>query len=161
MTVPPPWLANERWTYWIDSTGKHYAKVEGRERCPASLKRNLIWLVQNTYEQQASEAPWWHPEWPENVRELYWNYLRNPLQNMRLFVLGWADRNYTVDVLEGNPDPMVVQRNDVGELGYQRTRLRLNDGSGIRFFTSYSRSAHSAWYIGTQPSGIYGIKWDP
>ena len=29
-------------------------------------------------------------------RDFYWNFLRNPLQNFRCFVIGVQDRNYTV-----------------------------------------------------------------
>src|SRR5512139_3861168 len=119
----PPWCANEKWEYWTEGD-KQFDKVTGRERCPSNLLKDWAWLAQNSFEQQVSEAPWYHPEWDEKRRELYWNYLRNPFQNARLFKWGWADRNYTVSVIEGDPDPMTVQRNDKpGGQGYQRTRL--------------------------------------
>ena len=112
--------------------------------------------MQNSYEEQV--ADWYQPAWQQWRRKMYWDYFRNPMQNARLFVWGWADRNYTVDVLEGNDDPMVIQRDDVGELGYQKVKLTLEDGS-TRFFTSYCDETR-AWYYGTQPSGIYGAKFN-
>jgi metallophosphoesterase superfamily enzyme len=36
------------------------------------------------------------------------------MQNFRAFVIGVQDRNYEVEVVHGNHDPQVVQRNDVG-----------------------------------------------
>lgn len=165
--TPAPWNVNEKWEYWSDPvTGKRYAKVTGRQRCPDSLKKDYAWWFRNDYEQTVDEAPWYHPEWPKEKRELYWTYFRNPLQNARLFVWGWADRNYTVEVVEGNPDPMVVQRNDVlgpdgkPEQGYQKAKLVLDDGTETRTFVSYC-SSKLVYYSGTQPSGIFGVKWNP
>ncbi len=162
MTVSP-WNKDEKWEYWTDDKGKRFAKVTGRVRVPESIK-TWAWMLRNDYEQQVSEAPWYHPEWEQSKREFYWDYLRNPLQNARLYVWGVADRNYTVQVLEGNPDPMVVQRNDVTgldgkpEQGYQRARLMLDDGT-YRDFVSYC-SGRVVWYYGYQPSGFWGAKFN-
>lgn len=153
MTISP-WNVNEKWDYWTEGA-KRYARVTERIRVPDAIK-TWAWMIRNDYEQQVEEAPWYHPEWSLERRRLYWNYFRNPLQNARLYVWGVADRNYTVEVVEGNPDPMVVQRDDVGELGYQKTKLTLDDGT-TRTFTSYC-SAKFVWYAGHQPSGIYGVK---
>lgn len=159
-----PWTENEKWKYWADpNTGKRFAKVSGRTRVPDSVK-TWAWMVRNDYEQQVEDAPWYHPEWSLEKRKLYWNYFRNPLQNARMFVWGWADRNYTVSVIEGNPDPMVVQRNDVigidgkPELGYQKSRLTMDDGKTATF-TSFC-SDKLVWYGGIQPSGFYGVKFN-
>ena len=158
MLTPPPWVANEKWDYDILWNGKQIARVTGRQRCPANLLKDWAWLAKNSYEQQVSEAPWFHPEWPAWRRELVWNYYRNPLQNARLFLWGWADRNYTVTVIEGDPDPMTVQRNDKGQKGYQRTLLTAENGE-TRQFTSYCGDK-IVWYWGTQPTGIYGAKFN-
>jgi hypothetical protein len=149
-----PWVANEVWEFGSYPNGKRWARVSGRERCPEHLKRDPKWWAQNSFEEQVQD--WYMPNRPKWQRELMWNYFRNPFQNARLFVWGVADRNYMVDVIEGNPDPMVVQRDDVGELGYQRTRLTLDDGT-VKTFTSYC-SKHLVYYYGHQPSGIYGTK---
>lgn len=156
MTLLPPWNANEKWEYGADASGKRWARVTGRKRAPDVLRRNVFWWFQNDYEESVDEATWYHPEWPQWKRALYWNYFRNPMQNARLFIWGWADRNYTVTVIEGNPDPMVVQRDDVGEQGYQRALLTSEDGEQ-RTFVSYCDN-RIVWYKGTQPSGIYGAK---
>src|SRR5260221_4811075 len=100
-----PWCAAEKWTFGTDTNGKRWAKVEGRKRCPLKYKLNPIWWFQNSYEQQLSEAPWFEPDKPQAKRERDW-LLRNPFQNANLFVFGVADRNYTVTVVEGVPDPM-------------------------------------------------------
>src|SRR5215831_3789775 len=151
-----PWCAAEKWEYWIVS-GKRYAKVTGRQRCPAESWRNIAWGWRNDYEQSIDQAPWFEPNKPRAERERDWA-ARNPLQNARLFVLGVADRNYSVEVLQGNPDPMVVQRNDVGELGWQKARLfAFEDGSKDRYFASYS-GKHLVLQWGCQPSGFFGAK---
>src|SRR5262245_27809807 len=124
-----PWCANEQWAFWADETGKRYARVTGRTRCPSDLLSNPLWIWRNDYEQSIDGAPWFKPDKPQEQRVFDWA-LRNPLQNGRLFLWGCADRNFTVDVLDGNPDPMVIQRDDVGETGWQKTRLSLfEDGS--------------------------------
>ena len=164
MKSPPAWLANEKWEYF-ERDGKQIARVTGRERCPSELLADWAWLAKNSYEQQVSEAPWYHPEWPEWRRQIMWDYQRNPLQNARLFLWGWADRNYEVSVIEGDPDPMTIQRNDKvwpdGKpgRGYQRTRLQLIGGSETRYFLSYC-SDKMVYYYGTQPTGIYGAKFN-
>lgn len=151
---------NEKWEYWEEG-GRRFARVTGREKLPDELKKDWRWWLKNDYQQTVDEAPWYHPEWPQDKRVLYWNYFRNPLQNWRAFVIGVSDRNYTVEVLEGNPDPMVVQRNDVGELGYQRTRLFdfEDNPSEVKLFTSYC-GPRVVWYHGWQPSGFYGFKFN-
>jgi hypothetical protein len=158
-----PWCANEKWTFWTDAaTGKQYAKVEGRERCPAELKKNIAWWFRNDYEQQV--PPDYHPDWPEAKRKLWWQGFRNPLQNARLFVWGWADRNYIVDVLEGDPDPMTVQRDDKTDangnpvMGTQRAELIADNGE-VRTWYSYC-GPRLVWYSGTQPTGIFGAKFN-
>ena len=152
-----PWTVNEKWEFGSYDDGRRWAKVSGRERCLEELKRDVRWWAKNSYEEAVPD--WYMPSYPRWHRELMWNYFRNPFQNARLFVWGVADRNYTVDVIEGNPDPMIVQRDDVGELGYQKCQLTLDDGT-IRTLTSYC-SKYLVWYQGHQPSGIYGVKFTP
>jgi hypothetical protein len=65
--------------------------IDGRSLKPLLQKLNPIWWFQNDDEQHVSDAPWYHPEWPQWRREFYWNFLRNPLQNFRCYVLGVAD----------------------------------------------------------------------
>ncbi len=84
--------------------------------------------------------------------------LRNPLQNFRAFVIGVQDRNYEVEVVHGNPDPQVVQRNDVGEYGYQVIKLKFKYGVQLPF-VSYS-GKRVVWYAGWQPSGFFGLKFN-
>ena len=99
-----PWCVEEQWEIGIAPGGKAFVRVTGRTDAPASLKRNPLWWTRDGFEQQV--ADWYHPAWPQWRRQLYWNYFRNPLQNARAFVWGWADQNYTVVVDEGYPDAL-------------------------------------------------------
>jgi hypothetical protein len=61
-------------------------------------------------------------------------------------------------VITSNPDPLVVQRNDVNEAGFQVTKLILESGLQLPF-ASYS-GKHVVWYAGWQPSGFFGFKFN-
>lgn len=127
--------------------------ITGRMKKPAVKKLNPIWWFGNDDEQQT--ADWYHPEWPRWRRDFYWNFLRNPLQNFRCFVIGVQDRNYTVT---GRAPVMTVQRDDLGppERGFQWCVIHTLIPLG---FLSYS-GKHVVWYIGWQPSGIFGVKFN-
>jgi hypothetical protein len=127
--------------------------ITGRMKKPAVKKLNPIWWFGNDDEQQT--ADWYHPEWPRWRRDFYWNFLRNPLQNFRCFVIGVEDRNYTVT---GRAPVMTVQRDDLGppERGFQWCVIYTLIPLG---FLSYS-GKHVVWYIGWQPSGIFGVKFN-
>ena len=118
--------------------------ITGRMKEPAVKKLNPIWWFGNDDEQQT--ADWYHPEWPRWRRDFYWNFLRNPLQNFRCFVIGVQDRNYTVT---GRAPVMTVQRDDLGppERGFQWCVIHTLIPLG---FLSYS-GKHVVWYIGWQP----------
>jgi len=157
-----PWCANELWTYANRADGKVIATVTGRERCPEKLK-TIAWGLHNDYEQQLSTAPWFEPDKPQSERERDWS-IRNPFQNARMFILGWADRNYSVEVTEGRFDqPMLLQRDDLSppEFGWQKCVLRLLDGSETRRYESFA-GPKLLTQSGTQPNGFYaGIKFVP
>ena len=170
-----PWCANEKWEFGTDAKGR-FARVSGRLPTPPNLKKDWAWGLRNDYEEQL--PGWYHgpdhmlpgwmgPEWSLAKRQAYWLYLRNPLRNAGLFIWGWADRNYTVRVTEGDPDPMVIQRNDLTgpdgqpQQGYQKALLTADDGTGeTRTWTSFC-SPKLVWYSGTQPTGFYGFKFNP
>jgi hypothetical protein len=128
--------------------------VSGRRRKPAYKKLNPIWCFGNEDEEQLPD--WYQPIWPFWRRRLYWYYFRNPLQNFRAYVLGVNDRNYEVI---GRPPVMTVQRNDLrpDERGWQWSVIKL---SALRLpFISYS-GKKVVWYIGWQPSGFFGAKFN-
>ena len=128
--------------------------VSGRGRKPACKKLNPIWWFGNEDEEQLPD--WYQPIWPFWRRRLYWYYFRNPLQNFRAYVLGVNDRNYEVI---GRPPVMTVQRNDLrpDERGWQWSVIKL---SALRLpFISYS-GKKVVWYIGWQPSGFFGAKFN-
>jgi hypothetical protein len=124
-----------------------------RTRVPLIKKLNPIWWFRNDTEQSADAAPWYHPEWSRARRYFYWNFLRNPLQNFRCFIVGVQDRNYAVT---GRYPVLTVQRDDLvpPEYGFQCSMIWL---LVPRPFISYS-GKYVVWYVGTQPTGIFGLK---
>ena len=118
-------------------------------------KINPSWWFKNDYQQTVQEATWYHPEWPEWKRELYWNYFRNPLQNFDAVVLGIQDK--TFNVTSTAADPMLHQRNDIGETGFVSAILHGGDLWIPRPFVSYS-GEWLVWYAGWKPSGVFGLK---
>ena len=67
------------------------ATITGRKRASLQQKMNPMWWFMNSAEQTVNEAPWYRPALPYWQRWLYWS-IRNPLQNLRAFVLGVARR---------------------------------------------------------------------
>jgi hypothetical protein len=132
-------------------------RFSDREKIRLSIKLNPLWWLGNDTEQTVDEAEWYHQDWAECRRSLGWAP-RNPLQNFRAFVIGVQDRNYEVEVVYGNFDPQVVQRNDVGEYGYQVIKLKFKCGVQLPF-VSYS-GKRVVWYAGWQPSGFFGLKFN-
>jgi hypothetical protein len=90
----------------------------GRSRKPWYKKINPVWWFQNEENQTVDQAEWYHPEWSYRRRWWTWNVIRNPLQNLRSFVLGVQDRNYTVI---GKYPVNCIQRDDLQppETGWQ------------------------------------------
>ena len=131
------------------------AFIVGRTLRPWYFKINPLWWFLNDDEQRVEDAPWYQPEWPNWLRQIVWN-VRNPLQNLRAYVIGVSDRNYEV---VGRAPVMTVQRNDLipPERGYQWCVIRL--GLLRLPFISYS-GAHVVWYAGWQPSGFFGLKFN-
>ena len=129
-----------------------------RELVPLSKKLNPIWWFGNDTEQKVTDedAQWYMRGTPEWLRKTMWN-LRNPLQNFRSYVLGVQDRNYTVWVDYGNPDPNVVQRDDVGEKGWQLARLKFK--SGLQLPWVCYTGDRVVFQLGWQPSGFFGLKF--
>jgi hypothetical protein len=161
-----PWCAGELWTYTTEVRNgiqKVIARVTGRERCPKALLDDAQWLVRNDYEQTLDEAPWFEPDKLLDVRQRDWN-LRNPFQNARMFKVGWADRNYEVEVTQGRYDlPLLIQRDDLmpPEYGWQKATLTMLDGSEREHWTSFS-GPNLTYYTGIQPNGFCGgVKFVP
>ena len=131
------------------------ARVAGRKKKPLSQKLNPIWWFGNDAEQTVDQADWYLPYRPYWWRALCWN-VRNPAQNLRAFVLGVSDKNYTV---VGQAPVMSVQRNDLqpSETGWQWCMLCGGDLWVRRFFVSYC-GRRVVWYLGHQPTGFFGCK---
>ena len=124
----------------------------GRPRKALRQKINPLWWFLNDDEQQVPD--WYRPNWTCGRRWFYWNFLRNPLQNFRCYVVGVADRSYAV---AGKPPVMTVQRDDLEppQLGYQWCVIRI--GALPLPFVSYC-GKRWVWQLGWQPSGICTAK---
>ena len=127
-------------------------EVTGRTRKSDSLKASVTWWFGNDDEQQLPD--WYHPEWEPDRRRFYWYYLRNPLQNFRCYVIGVQDRNYTVT---GRAPVLTVQRDDIGEIGWQWCFLHRGELSFPLPFISYS-GRRVVFQLGWQPSGFATFK---
>jgi hypothetical protein len=119
-------------------------------------KINPSWWFGNDYQQTVDEACWYHAEWPQWRRRLYWNYFRNPLQNFNAVVAGVQDRTFHVT---GKPPVTTIQRDDLGEIGWQWCVLHGGDLWVPRPFLSYS-GKRIVWYCGWKPMGVFGIKFN-
>lgn len=141
--------------YVMDTYPGDIGERVGKTLKPLSKKINPVWWFGNDDEEQLPD--WYQPGWSLSRREFYWTYLRNPLQNMRCYVLGVSDRNYTVS--GSLATVWTVQRNDLEppEEGFQRSVIRLGV---LRLpFVSYS-GKWIVWYAGWQPTGIFGVKFN-
>jgi hypothetical protein len=113
----------------------------------------------NDAEQRLDDGTtgWYMPGQPQWLRRLCWE-LRNPLQNLRAFVLGVQDKNYHVI---GRAPVMTVQRDDLvpPQLGWQWCVLYGGDLVVPRAFVSRC-GRRVTWYLGWQSSGFFGGKWN-
>ena len=126
----------------------------GRVAVSWRKKLNPLWWFGNDAEQRVEDAPWYKPHLSLKQRRRRWA-VRNPVQNLRAFVIGLQDKNYTVT---GRAPVMTVQRNDLEppERGWQWCVLYGGDLWMPRFFVSYS--GRIVFYFGWQPSGFFGTK---
>src|SRR5437763_14908586 len=88
----------------------------GRVKKPWYKKIDPIWYFLNDDEQKVIDAGWYHPEWPQWWRWVYWNLFGNPVQNFRCYVIGVDRRNYNV---VGRYPVLTVQRDGQGKYGWQ------------------------------------------
>ena len=144
----------EIWTHGADDTS---ATVTGRVPIPWWWKFNVIWWFGNDNEP-------WPPDWyrqfvpnrPYWLQVVSW-YIRNPLENFSNWVLGVADRNYTV---YGQAPVMLTAWNDLPEpypLGFKYSVIHLG---WLRLpFVSYV-GKRIMFYIGWQAGGFAGAKFN-
>lgn len=113
----------------------------GRTAKPLLLKLNPVWWFAND-----DDPP------PEGYSAFGW-WLRNPMHNLMFYVLGVADRNYTV---YGRDPVNIGVRADIGQEGWHNTVI-LAGGWLPLPYVSYSNSRFT-FYLGWQPSGRLGAK---
>lgn len=143
---------------WLLPTEGAIVRVErkGITRVSLAKKLNPLWWFGNDFEEQL--PGWYHPEWPNWRRELYWTYLRNPLQNLRAAVIGIEDKTFKVV----SPSPAwTIQRNDLfpPETGWHWNICYGGDLWVPRPFVSYS-GKRVVWYAGWNTFGFFGFKFN-
>ena len=154
--------SNEKWEFF-EKDGKRWARVTGRVRVPKEMRDELheiVGLDPNEQWIDDGTTDWYMKKWPRIIRVIFWNF-RNSVSSRLLatVVLGVQDRNYTVEVTEGNfNEPLLIQRNDYEELGTQRATLHLDDGTK-RYWWSYCNRWVTT-YFGCQPNGLFAAKWN-
>jgi hypothetical protein len=120
---------------------------------------NLFWWFLNDFEPRPPD--WYRPG--KQLRTLFW-YLRNPFQNAGRYVLGVADRTYTVtgewpvtatvwEDVRWSDFPHLMPRH-----GWKRATLKLENGRTLPWI-SYSTPRCLA-YCGWQPNGFAGVKFN-
>jgi hypothetical protein len=133
--------------------------VVNRTPQPLGRKMNPLWWFMNDFEPRPPD--WYRPGKP--LRSLFW-YLRNPFQNAGRYVLGVADRTYTVT---GEWPVMETVWEDVRWFdfphlkprhGWKRASLKLENGRTLPWL-SYSTPRWLA-YWGWQPNGFAGLKFN-
>jgi hypothetical protein len=137
---------------WIVSPDGRTASVSGRVRQPIWKRLNPVWWFLNVDEPDPPD--WQLPEKPFIIRQLSW-YLRNPLHNFGKYVLGVADRNYTV---VGAAPLYATSWSDVDPIktGWKISTIHID---GLRLpFVSYENNS-VIWYAGWQWSGVFGLKF--
>ena len=127
-------------------------ELTGRTLKPDALKASPSWWFKNDDEQQLPD--WYQPGWSLGKRQFYWNYLRNPLQNFRAYVIGVQDRNYTV---MGRAPVMTLQRDDLQppETGWQWCLIKL-DSIWLPFISYAGKRV--VFQLGWQPNGFATVK---
>jgi hypothetical protein len=137
---------------WIVSPDGRTASVSGRVRQSIWKRLNPVWWFLNVDEPDPPD--WQLPGKPFIIRQLSW-YLRNPLHNFGKYVLGVADRNYTV---VGAAPVYATSWSDVDPIktGWKISTIHID---GLRLpFVSYENNS-VIWYAGWQWSGVFGLKF--
>jgi hypothetical protein len=138
---------------WIISPDGRSAFVTGRVRQPIWIKLNPVWWFLN--DDEPDPPDWQLPGKPFIFRQLSW-YLRNPLHNLGNYVVGVADRNYTV---VGTAPVYATIWSDVDPIktGWKVSTIHI---AGLRLpFVSYENE-YLIWYAGWQWSGFFGFKFN-
>ena len=133
--------------------------IADRVREPLAKKLNPLWWFMNDFEPLP--PVWYRPG--KRLRMIFW-YFRNPFQNAGRYVIGVADRSYTVTgewpvvqtVWEDVPwadFPTLRPRH-----GFKRATITLENGRTLPWL-SYS-TPRCLVYWGWQPNGFAGVKFN-
>ena len=90
----------ESWSYTDNPDGSVTGIVTGRIKKPLCLKLNPIWLLLNSDDPRP--PIWYQPKRLNWLRTIMW-YARNPFHNLQFYVIGVADRNYSMVTAWVNP----------------------------------------------------------
>ena len=127
-------------------------------------------MITLLFNQNETPRPWYkkiNPLWwfgndeaaPDST--FVYKYLRNPAQNFRWYVIGFADRPHSVT---GRAGTMVTDSGIIQTILNKRSDNRPTPETGFQYsfingfwpFVSYS-SKHFTAYIGWEPRGGFGI----
>ena len=81
------------WTHETKPNGMVVSFVTGRDPRPTIKKLSPIWWVYNSDDPTPPSE--YMPDKPHWLRTLMW-YARNPLHNLAFYVIGVADRDYSM-----------------------------------------------------------------
>jgi hypothetical protein len=81
------------WTHETKPNGMVVSFVTGRDPRPTIKKLSPIWWVYNSDDPTPPSE--YMPDKPDWLRTLMW-YARNPLHNVAFYVIGVADRDYSM-----------------------------------------------------------------
>jgi len=90
----------ETWSYTNNPDGSITGAVAGRVKKPAWPKVNPIWWLYNS--DDPMPPLWYQPNTWNWLRTIMW-YARNPFHNLQFYVIGVADRNYSMVTTWVNP----------------------------------------------------------
>jgi len=126
-------------------------QTTGRTKVALSKKLNPVWWFGN--DGEPNPPAWYKPGSSERVRRLFW-YLRNPLMNFQDYVIGVADRNYSV---YGKAPVDCIDRIDLGQTGWQWSVIAI--GLLRLPFVSYT-GKRVLWHVGWYYNGRFQVKFN-
>lgn len=119
--------------------------VTGRVKKPLSKKLNPVWWWKNDDDPNP-------PDWFAGSKLAWW--IRNPFHNLTFYVVGVADRNYTV---YGKAPAGLSVRADLDEFGWQWSVILAGGILPLPWLSYTGRRV--TWYMGWQPTGKLGFKF--
>jgi hypothetical protein len=132
-------------------------EITGRTRKPWSKKINPVWWLLNDDDPRPPRA--YMPDKPSWWRQAAW-WLRNPFHNLFFYVIGVADRDYTV---VGEEPLRAVDWIDARQHGIERHGFKysvIHLRCGLRLPCVSYAGRWVKWYVGWRWFGAFGAKFN-